>query len=80
MRWVSRIVTLERCLLLGIGGMAIGGALLVSAISQWAGTGFGELDYSVTMRWVIPGVTMFALGCQTTLSGFFLSILKMARR
>ena len=32
------------------------------------------------MRWVIPGVTLAALGFQTILSGFFVSILGMGRR
>jgi hypothetical protein len=32
------------------------------------------------MRWVIPGVTLAALGCQTIFSSFFLSILRMARK
>lgn len=80
MRWLSRIATLERSLLFGVSGMVAGGLLLASAVSQWSEVGYGQLEYAVTMRWVIPGVTLFALGCQTTLSGFFLSILKMARR
>jgi hypothetical protein len=32
------------------------------------------------MRWVIPGVTLAALGFQTILSGWFVSILGMSRR
>jgi hypothetical protein len=32
------------------------------------------------MRWVIPGVTLAALGCQAMLSSFFLSILRMAHK
>ena len=35
-------------------------------------------NYPVTMRWVIPGVTLTALGFQTVLSGFLVSILRMA--
>ena len=38
------------------------------------------LDYATTMRWVIPGVTLAALGCQTMFSSFFISILRMARK
>ena len=41
---------------------------------------FGSLDYGTTMRWVIPGVTLTALGFQTVTSSFFVSILRMARR
>jgi hypothetical protein len=32
------------------------------------------------MRWVIPGVTLTALGFQTVLSSFFFSILGLRRR
>ena len=42
--------------------------------------GFGNLDYPTTMRWVIPGATLTALGFQTLLSSFFVSILGMRRR
>ena len=39
-----------------------------------------ELDYARTMRWVVPGVTLAALGFQTILNGWFVSILGMRRR
>jgi len=32
------------------------------------------------MRWVIPGVTLVALGFETILASFFLSLLGMRRR
>jgi glycosyltransferase involved in cell wall biosynthesis len=41
---------------------------------------FGSLDYAYTIRLVIPGATLTALGFQTMLSSFFLSILRMHRR
>ena len=41
---------------------------------------FGALDYASTMRVVVPGVTLTALGFQTVLSSFFMSILGMRRR
>jgi hypothetical protein len=41
---------------------------------------FGHLDYAKTMRLVIPGVTLTALGFQTVLASFFISILGMRRR
>ena len=59
----------------------LGGAfLLVGAVEQWAAVDFGHLDYSRTMRWVIPGATMAVLGFQTVLSSFFVSILSMRRK
>jgi glycosyltransferase involved in cell wall biosynthesis len=73
-------VDLERGLAVGIGAFVAGLLLLVAAVGQWQATRFGALDYSQTMRWVIPGVTLAALGFQTVLSGFFVSILGMGRR
>jgi hypothetical protein len=73
-------VTLEKGLLAGAIAAAGGLGLLVAAIGEWSAAGFGPLDYARTMRRVIPGVTLSALGVQTILSSFFLSILGMRRR
>lgn len=75
-----RIATLERGLLISFVAFVAGLALITSAALQWRAGGFGPLDYSRTLRWVIPGVTLAALGFQTMLSGFFVSILGMKRR
>jgi glycosyltransferase involved in cell wall biosynthesis len=75
-----RIFTLERGLAIGAAGLLIGLVLLGGAVNQWRLTGFGSLDYAHTMRWVIPGVTLVALGVQTVLGSFFTSILGMARK
>ncbi|MEM9185777.1 MAG: glycosyltransferase family 2 protein, partial [Planctomycetota bacterium] len=80
MRWFRGAVTLERSLLVGSGVVAASTLLLAGAALQWRDAGFGELDYATTMRWVIPGVTLATLGFQTMFSGFFLSILRMARK
>ncbi len=77
-RYLS-VMTLERCLLGGVIAVVAGGGLMISAVSQWSAVSFGALDYATTMRWVIPGVTLIALGCQTIFSSFFVSILRMAR-
>jgi hypothetical protein len=75
-----RIVNLERGVLFSAATTVVGLLLLAEAINLWRLAGFGSLDYSRTMRWVIPGVTLTALGFQTMLSSFFLSILAMRRR
>ena len=75
-----RILTLERGALAGVVATLVGVALLVMAVRAWARVDFGPLDYSSTMRLVVPGVTMTALGFQTVLSSFFMSILGMGRR
>jgi hypothetical protein len=75
-----QLFPLERGLLIGAGALFIGLTLLLMAVNQWRETGFGSLDYRHTMRWVIPGATLTALGFQTILSGFFVSILGLRRR
>jgi hypothetical protein len=75
-----RWITLERGSLAGAFAMMVGIALLIAAVFRWAEADFGPLDYASTMRWVVPGVTLTALGFQTVLSSFFMSILGMRRR
>lgn len=75
-----QVVYLERGLLLGLGATIAGIGLIAGAAWQWSAVAFGDLDYARTMRWVIPGVTLAALGFQTMLSSFFVSILGMGRR
>jgi hypothetical protein len=75
-----RVVTLERSLIVAGGAIVLGGTLLLAAIHEWQLAQFGRLDYAHTMRLVIPGVTLTALGFQTILSSFFISILGMRRR
>jgi hypothetical protein len=74
------LVNLERGLLAGALALLCGFVLILVAANRWRLAGFGDLDYAATMRWVIPGVTLAALGFQTILSGFFVSILGMRRR
>jgi glycosyltransferase involved in cell wall biosynthesis len=75
-----RLINLERGILIGLAALLGGVGLILAVIWQWSSTGFGRLDYAQTMRWAIPGATLTALGFQTILSGFFVSILGMKRR
>ena len=79
MRTGFALVNLERGIFVGAVAMVVGIVLLVRAVLTWRAVGYGALDYSVTMRSVIPGVTLVALGFQTVLSSFFLSVLGMRR-
>ena len=74
------VINLERGLIISGVTLVFGIALLAAAVNQWRLTGFGNLDYAETMRLVVPGVTLTALGFQTTLSSFFVSILGLRRR
>jgi glycosyltransferase involved in cell wall biosynthesis len=80
MRVFHRWVNLERGMIVGAAVFLGGVGLLGVAANQWRAAGFGSLDYSHTMRWVIPGVTLAAVGFQTIFSSFFISILRMARK
>ena len=75
-----KVIYLERGLAIGALAFLVGLILLSAAVLQWKSAHFGRLDYAVTMRWVIPGATLTALGFQTMLSSFFVSILGMKRR
>lgn len=80
MAWFRRTATLERGLALGLATLLAGTGLIIGAAAQWQAVDYGALDYAVTMRWVIPGVTLAALGFQMMFASFFLSVLRMARR
>jgi glycosyltransferase involved in cell wall biosynthesis len=74
------IISLERGLIIASIVLLSGLTLLVAAVNEWRLTGFGHLSYARTMRLVVPGVTLTALGFQTVLSSFFISILGMRRK
>jgi len=76
---VFRYVNLEVGLIAGVAAMIAGGGLLAAAVNLWRVARFGPLDYAVTMRLVVPGVTLTTLGFQTVLSSFFMSVLGMKR-
>ena len=77
---LTRRLTLERALVIAILVMVLGVLLLLLAVLQWGSRDFGRLDYADTMRLVIPGVTLTALGFQSILAAFFISVLALARR
>ena len=75
-----KVFTLERGLVAGAAMLVVGLGLLVSAVVIWWDRKFGNLDYAKTMRVVVPGATLTALGFQTVLSSFFMSVLGLRRR
>ena len=74
-----KVINLEKGLVGGTLALVLGLALLLVAVNQWRLSDFGRLDYSHTMRWVIPGATLTTLGFQTVLASFLMSILGMRR-
>jgi hypothetical protein len=60
--------------------MGIGLTSSVGALAYWSINSFGQLDPTFSMRLVIPGTMLFAMGFQILLSSFFLSILQTKRK
>jgi len=79
LKTLFRYIKLETGILAGALVLATGIGLSIYALSFWSATSFGPLDPSRTLRLVIPAVTAIALGLQTVLSSFFLSILGLER-
>jgi hypothetical protein len=75
-----KVANLELGLISASASMLVGIGLLAVAINQWRLASFGHLEYAHTMRLVVPGATLTALGFQTILSSFFVSILSMHRK
>ena len=75
-------LTLERCLVVSALLFFTGIAMSLYAVSIWAAHDFGALDPRATMRWVIPSVTLMAIGGELGLVAFFLEALRLpvARR
>jgi hypothetical protein len=74
-----QIATLERGLTASVVALAGGVVLLMMAVNTWRAAGFGDLDYASTMRLVVPGVMLTALGFQTLLASFLIGIMRTPR-
>ncbi len=79
LKTLFRYIKLETGIIAGALLLAAGIGLSGYALSFWSSTSFGPLDPSRMLRLVIPAVTLIALGLQTVLSSFFLSILGLER-
>jgi len=75
-----RYITLEVGLAVGALLTIAGLATSVYAVGAWGSKHFGALDYSHTMRLVIPAALFITLGTQTIFASFFVSVLGLRRR
>jgi len=74
------VFNLERLLILSTSIVVCGSAMIGWTAWSWAQQNFGPLNYEVTMRRVIPGVGLVALGVQMAATSFMLSILRITRK
>jgi hypothetical protein len=75
-----KFATLERGLIAGLALFAVGVGLVAYATWAWSQKGFGPLNYPQTLRVVIPGCTLAALGFQTGFMSFFISVLGVTQK
>ncbi len=75
-----RYLTLETGLVSGAVLCLLGLSGTIYAFNFWSSQAFGALDPFQVLRFVIPSALAIALGCQTILSSFFMSILGLRRR
>jgi len=78
-KWFDYI-TLELGLVIGILILFAGMGGTFYSIYQWEQSHFGQLEYSKTLRIVIPSVVAIILGLQTVLSSFLISVLSVNKK
>lgn len=80
LQWGFRVLNLERGLILGAIAILAGLALIGYVVGIWTARDFGSLDVNRTLRPVLIGTTLVALGVQTVLMSLFYSMLGLRLR
>jgi hypothetical protein len=75
-RW-TKLLRLETCMAVGLLLMLLGAVGTAVALTQWSDTGFGALQTSSTIRWVLVSTTSVSLGFIIICSGLFSSLLTL---
>ncbi len=75
-----RRLTLEKLLIVSLIMGLTGLGVLTHVIWKWYEAGFPALNYQVTMRRVIPALTLIAISVQGIVNGFMLSVLFLKTR
>jgi glycosyltransferase involved in cell wall biosynthesis len=73
-------ITLETGLLVGAALIVVGVLSLLGVFLFWSGESFGPLNPQRTLRFTIPGVVATALGFQTIMASFLLSMMGLPRK
>ncbi|MEZ6014517.1 MAG: glycosyltransferase family 2 protein [Planctomycetota bacterium] len=74
---LRQVFALERAVVVGCIVFLVGFGVMLRTITSWSAAGLGDLDYQVTMRWVVPSVTAMTLGMQLVLSAFMSGVLDL---
>jgi hypothetical protein len=74
------VFTLERGVVAGLVLLVLGLALIGWMVVKWAAASFGPLDQAQTLRPMVGGATLVALGVQTVLMSFVYSMMGIKRR
>jgi hypothetical protein len=77
---LGEIFSLEVGIVLGALLLLGGLGASIFAVEFWGRAAFSDLDPTVSMRIVLPGVTALILGLQVIFSSFFFSVLELSRR
>lgn len=75
----ARLITLERGLMLGLGACLLGVLPIAWVLWTWAAAGFGPLDIHTTIRPMVIGATVIALGVQTVLLSVVCAMFRLRR-
>lgn len=70
-----RKLTLEKLLVVSLVLGALGGWGILATTWDWFSKGFPNLDYQLTMRRLIPSLTLLMVAVQGMFNGFMLSVL-----
>lgn len=77
---LGSVFSLETGIVIGIVLLLAGLGVSVYALDIWGRASFEELDPSVSMRFVLPGITAIVLGIEVVFSSFFFSVLGLEQK
>lgn len=80
--WLKKLmsaVTLNRAIVLGVLLFAGGFWGILDATLSWRHLHFGELDYQLTLRRVVPSATLLIVGMQVIFFGFLSGLLSLTQ-
>ena len=72
-----KIINVERALIVGAILLVVGVGMGIAALEFWTSRGFGPLQPTDTMRYIIPSATMIIIAFDLVYAAFFLSILEI---